>query len=111
MLDPSDLSGRAAEWAALGILSATLALPLAAQGVTDAAIEGRVASVDSTPVAQAVVRVTNTSTGERWQATTGTRGRFFIEYLSVGGPYRIEVTAIGYVPAGGIPFASPSASG
>ena len=99
MLDPSDLSGRAAEWAALGILSATLALPLAAQGVTDAAIEGRVARVDSTPVAQAVVRVTNTSTGERWQATTGTRGRFFIEYLSVGGPYRIEVTAIGYVPA------------
>ena len=26
-------------------------------------------------------------------------GRYFIEYLSVGGPYRIEVRAIGYEPA------------
>jgi hypothetical protein len=48
---------------------------------------------------QAIVQVTNTSNGERWQTTTGARGRYFIEYLSVGGPYRIEVRAVGYVPA------------
>ncbi len=74
--------------------------PLAAQGVTGAAVEGRVLGVDSTPVEQAIVQVLNTSTGERSQATTGARGRYFIEYLSVGGPYRIEVVAIGYEPAG-----------
>jgi hypothetical protein len=43
--------------------------------------------------------VTNTSNGERWQTATSARGRFFIEYLSVGGPYRIEVHAVGYQPA------------
>jgi hypothetical protein len=72
---------------------------LSAQGVTDAAIEGRIVSADSTPVEQAIVHVTNTSTGERWKSTTSARGRYFIEYLSVGGPYRIEVVAIGYQPA------------
>jgi hypothetical protein len=77
----------------------SLAAPLAAQGVTGAAIEGRVVSVDSTPLEQAVVQVTNTSNGERWQTTTSARGRYFLEYLSVGGPYRIEVRAVGYTPA------------
>jgi hypothetical protein len=72
---------------------------LEAQGVTGAAIEGRVVRVDSTPVEQAVVHVTNTSNGERWRTTTSARGRYFIEYLSVGGPYRIEVRALGYLPA------------
>jgi hypothetical protein len=72
--------------------------PLAAQGVTGAAIDGRVLDRDSTPVEQAIIHVTNTSTGERWQTTTSARGRYFIEYLSVGGPYRIEISAIGHAP-------------
>jgi hypothetical protein len=58
-----------------------------------------VLGVDSTPVEQAAVHVTNTSNGERWRTTTSARGRYFIEYLSVGGPYRIEVRAVGYDPA------------
>ena len=44
--------------------------------------------------------MSNPSNGERWQTTTSARGGYFIEYLSVGGPYRIEVRAIGYEPAG-----------
>jgi hypothetical protein len=88
---------------AVAVLGLTLVLlgaspPLAAQGVTGAAIEGRVLDRDSTPTEQAVVHVTNTSTGERWQTTTSARGRYFIEYLSVGGPYRIDVAAIGFAP-------------
>ena len=71
---------------------------LTGQGVTGAAIEGRVLDRDSTPVEQAIVQVTNTSNGERWQTATGSRGRYFIEYLSIGGPYRIHVSAIGYAP-------------
>jgi hypothetical protein len=50
-------------------------------------------------VEQAIVHAVNTANGERWQTTTGARGRYFLEYLSVGGPYRIEVRAIGYEPA------------
>jgi hypothetical protein len=43
--------------------------------------------------------VTNGSNGERWQGTTNAGGRYFLENLSVGGPYRIEVRAIGFKPA------------
>jgi Carboxypeptidase regulatory-like domain/TonB dependent receptor len=73
--------------------------PLAAQGVTGGAVHGRVLDLDSLPVEQAIVLVVNASNGERWRTTTSARGRYFIEYLSVGGPYRIEVRAIGYEPA------------
>ena len=75
------------------------AAPLAAQDVTGAAISGRVLAADSTPLEQAIVHVINPSDGERWQTTTNARGRYFIDYLSVGGPYRIEVRAVGYEPA------------
>jgi hypothetical protein len=95
---------RSVVWTALvlpGVAAALLraAPPLAAQGVTGAAIGGRVLGTDSTPVEQALVRVVNTSNGERWQTATNARGRYFIEHLSVGGPYRIEVRAVGYYPA------------
>jgi Carboxypeptidase regulatory-like domain len=74
------------------------AAPLAAQGVTGAALEGRIVGVDSTPLEQAIVLATNTSNGERWQTTTSSRGRYFLEHLSVGGPYRIEGRAVGFEP-------------
>ena len=93
-------SGKRTALAALGVAASLLCAtpPLAAQGVTGAAVEGRVLDRESTPLDQAVVHITNTSTGERWQTTTSTRGRYFIEYLSVGGPYRIDVSAIGFTP-------------
>ena len=102
---PSTVAARRAmEGTALAVLGLGAAVSwsaarLVAQDVTDAAIEGRVVSVDSSPVEQAIIHVTNTSNGERWQTSTSARGRYFIEYLSVGGPYRIEVVAIGYKPA------------
>jgi hypothetical protein len=51
------------------------------------------------PLEQAIVHVINASNGERWRTTTNVRGGYFIEYLSVGRPYRVEVRAIGYDPA------------
>jgi hypothetical protein len=72
---------------------------LHAQGVTGAAIQGMVDDSTGLAVQQAVVLVTNTSTGERWQTASGVHGRFFIEHLSVGGPYHIEVHAVGFAPA------------
>ena len=83
--------------AGVGIL---LTAPAAgAQGVTGAAIQGQVFTPDSVPVAEATVLVTNISNGERWRAVTTAGGRYQMEHLSVGGPYLIEVQAIGFQPA------------
>jgi hypothetical protein len=59
---------------------------------------GTVTDSDSTALEDAVVTVTNTSTGERWQAATRAGGRYVFEYLSVGGPYVVEARAIGFAP-------------
>jgi len=77
---------------------------LAAQGVTTAAMFGMVTGSDSTALEDAVVTVTNAATGERWQTTTRGRGRYVFEYLSVGGPYLLEVRAIGFAPKKGPPI-------
>jgi hypothetical protein len=71
---------------------------LAAQGVTGAAVQGTVIASDNAAMQDATVLVTNTATGERWRTATGANGRFFVEHLSVGGPYRIEVREIGFGP-------------
>ena len=43
---------------------------LSAQGVTSAAVVGRITQAGGVPVDGAVVTVLNTSTGGRWQAVT-----------------------------------------
>ena len=73
--------------------------PLRAQGVTGAAVRGRVTSPDNSPIGDATVLVTNAKTGERWRTATTSDGRYVFERLSVGGPYRLEVRAIGFIPA------------
>lgn len=85
----------------LACLATVLCAPgrLVGQGPTGAALQGAIVGVDSTPVTDATVLVTNTSTGERWQTLTRGDGRFFLEHLSVGGPYRLDVRAIGFTPA------------
>jgi len=81
-------------------LAMSFAAVLSAQGVTTAGIQGVVAGTDSAGIPNASVTVTNAATGERWETITGTRGRYAIEYLSVGGPYSVEARAIGFTPAG-----------
>ena len=77
MAEPSSSSSpkhsrMGAAFAVLGLAASLLSpiRPLEAQGAIGAALEGRVLGRDSTPVEQAIVHVTNTSTGERWQTTT-----------------------------------------
>jgi Carboxypeptidase regulatory-like domain/TonB dependent receptor len=79
-----------------GLSIGATALP--AQGVTGTAIEGRVVTADGAAIAEAEVLATNASNGERWRTPTSGAGRFALEHLSVGGPYRIEVRAIGFEP-------------
>jgi hypothetical protein len=80
-------------------LSALLPPGLAAQGVTTASIFGVVAGADSAGISEAIVTVTNTANGARWQTVSRGRGRYSFEYLSVGGPYTVQVKAIGFKPA------------
>jgi carboxypeptidase family protein/TonB-dependent receptor-like protein len=75
------------------------AAPVGAQSITGAAIQGRVAAADGTLLDEATVLATNTSNGERWSATTTSGGRWQLEHLSSGGPYRVEIRAIGFAPA------------
>ena len=83
---------------AFGLVACAIwARPLAAQGVTTAAVQGTVTSRDrGMPVENAVVTLTNTSTGQRFQAVTRSGGRFVLENVPPGGPYTIEARAIGF---------------
>jgi carboxypeptidase family protein len=71
---------------------------LEAQGVTTAAIHGTVTEHDGPEIVGAMVRLINQSNGRRWEIATRSSGRFGLEDVSVGGPYRIEVRAVGFTP-------------
>src|SRR3989449_4252469 len=80
-------------------IALVIVAPLAAQGVTTAAIRGTVLGPDGTPIAAAAVQVTNLSTGERWQAQTSTGGHYVLEGVAVGGPYGVGGRGVGFRPA------------
>ena len=69
---------------------------LAAQGVASSAISGTVTQDGGRPVEGAQVIVVNTLTGQRFQVATRGTGRYTFENLPPGGPYTIEVRAIGF---------------
>lgn len=85
--------------ACLAAVLAASAASVRAQGVTGAALQGFVSDAAGLPLADAVVLVTNTASGERWRTATDAGGRFRFDWLSVGGPYRVEARAVGYLPA------------
>lgn len=86
----------------VGVLVALVVLPaatpLAAQGVTTAAVIGRLTDESGSPVAQATVSLLNTSTGQTWSTRAAADGRFAFENIAVGGPYTVDVRAIGFEP-------------
>ena len=84
---------------AIGVVALNLATrPLGSQGVTFAALQGSVVQDDGTPIDRAIVRATLTASGARWQVVTDAAGRYFVENVQVGGPYVIEVSALGFKP-------------
>ena len=80
------------------LLLALLPRLLAGQGVTTAAIHGRITQEDGQPIHRATVRVTNESNGRRWEVVTNSIGRFFVEDVAIGGPYHIAVRFLGFAP-------------
>jgi hypothetical protein len=83
----------------LVVAGAWWASSLAAQGITTAAVRGRVIDDSGTPVVGATITLTNGSTGQRYHATSRNGGLYNFENVAVGGPYTIETRAIGYEPA------------
>ena len=69
---------------------------LAAQGITSAAVQGRVTSENRGTVENAIVALTNTTTGARQQTNTNSAGRYNFENVPPGGPYTMEVRGIGF---------------
>jgi outer membrane receptor protein involved in Fe transport len=72
---------------------------LAAQGVTSAAVQGRITSESRGTVENAIVALINTSTGARQQTSTNSSGRYNFENTTPGGPYTIDVRSIGFQAA------------
>ncbi|HSJ24351.1 MAG TPA: carboxypeptidase regulatory-like domain-containing protein [Longimicrobiales bacterium] len=67
-----------------------------AQGVTTAAVSGRVADDAGAPVQNARVVVTNEGTGLTRTTLTNDQGAYLVPGLPVGGPYRVEAGSLGF---------------
>jgi hypothetical protein len=80
-------------WALLALLGWTA--PAAAQGVTTSAVTGRVTNEQGEPIDGASVVATNTRTGAEYRAVTRGDGRFLLQGLQPGGPYRVQVSRVG----------------
>ena len=92
--------GRAVRFVAVtAALLVAGAARLAGQGVTSAAVTGRITSEGRGTVENGVVALINTATGARQQTTTGSSGRYNFENVPPGGPYTLEVRAIGFQQA------------
>jgi hypothetical protein len=70
----------------------------AGQGLTGAAVEARVRDSAGRPVSAALIELLHLSAGTRWTPAVSTTGRFVVEHVSGGGPYRLTVRAIGFQP-------------
>jgi hypothetical protein len=80
-------------WALLALLG--WAAPAAAQGVTTSAVSGRVTNEQGEPIAGVAVTATNTRTGAEYRAVTREDGRFLLQGLQPGGPYRVQASRVG----------------
>jgi hypothetical protein len=67
-----------------------------AQGVTTAALSGLVTGANAAPITGAVITAVHEPSGTTYQALTRTNGRYNIQGMRVGGPYRISASFIGY---------------
>ena len=75
-----------------------------AQGVSSAAVAGRITDESGAPVPAAQLTLINGSTGQRYAARARDDGRYSFENVDVGGPYTLGARALGFEPKTGTPF-------
>src|SRR5204863_5331594 len=79
-----------------GVLVFAPARAVTAQGVTSAAVAGRVTDESGAPVPSAGLTLVNASTGQRYTRRTAEDGRYNFENVAVGGPYTLQTRALGF---------------
>ena len=84
---------------AIAGISGLLADRADAQGVTSAALRGRLTGEGRRTIESANLILINTSTGARQSTTSNTTGRYNFENVPPGGPYTLEVRSIGFQQA------------
>ena len=67
-----------------------------AQGVTTSALAGRVTNEQGQPAVGVQVVATNTRTGTEYRVVTRSDGRYLLQGMQPGGPYRVVVSGMGY---------------
>jgi hypothetical protein len=82
-------------WVPATLVATFLLAPSCVYGQTTASVAGTVVDASGAAVANAVVQVTNESTGQSRRAVTGTDGSFVVTLLPPGA-YRVEVEAKGF---------------
>src|SRR5206468_744358 len=75
-----------------------------AQGVTSAAVAGRVTDESGAGVPGAVLTLVNGSTGQRYSRRSADDGRYNFENVAVGGPYTLQTRALGFEAKQSDPF-------
>lgn len=68
------------------------------QGVTTAAITGRVVDSKGEPVPFAIIMALHEPSGSTYGTTTLDNGSFVLMGLRVGGPYTVRASFLGYEP-------------
>lgn len=67
-----------------------------AQGVTTSAITGTVSNAQGQPLPGIQITATNTQSGTSYRVVTRSDGRYLLQGLQPGGPYRITATGLGF---------------
>jgi len=73
-----------------------------AQTATSGAIAGTVTAADGSALPGVTVEAIHVPTGTRYDAVSGSNGRYTIPNVRVGGPYRVGATLEGFRPLPGV---------
>ncbi|HEX8616384.1 MAG TPA: carboxypeptidase regulatory-like domain-containing protein [Thermoanaerobaculia bacterium] len=74
-------------------------VPMTQAQVTTGSIAGTVSAADGSALPGVTVEAIHVPTGTRYDAVTGSNGRYTIPNVRVGGPYRVTATLEGFRPA------------
>ncbi len=80
------------------VMASALTIAASAQ-VTTSAISGKIIDEMNEPVIGATVTAVHEPSGTLYGAVTNIDGRYTIQGMRTGGPYKVEITYIGYQKA------------